>query len=200
MKKLIIQIGIVVSLLAIIYFLYQRNKTLKSESDRKSVNITALTSELEITKTKANDLMVTNKQLLLTKKEIEDLYQETAQKLKEANIKLKNVQSITDVTIGGNVDTTTVVIYDTIGVEPIIKAGFHNKWYDAEVKIENKLADWNISCRHDITLVLQNMKYKCRWLFWKRPVEAQVNVILSNDKDTVTKLQTIQLWNKKKKK
>ena len=55
MKKFIIQIGIAISLLAIIYFLYQKNQSLKRDSDRKSVNITALSSELEATKTTASE-------------------------------------------------------------------------------------------------------------------------------------------------
>lgn len=200
MKSLLIKIGIVAVLLLAIFLLYKRNRTLRDELNIKNVNVTALTSEIESLRTKNGELVVSNRQLFLTSSEFENLYKETSERLKSANIKIKNLQALTDLTVQGTIDTIVQVVYDTVNSKPTVSAGFHDKWYDVDVSLSDSVADFSVSCRHDITVVLQDMKYKCYWLFWKRPVEAKVNVIVSNANDTITKLQTISFLNKKRRK
>lgn len=198
-KILTILLILLATSFAAIYLLSKKYIAEKVVKDRYFRNIEALTDSTEYYKTAAGALVALNSGLELTTKELKSVNRELTDKVKSLNLKLKNVESITRTETVFQFVTRDSIIYlpvkDT-SISDVRKFLYSDNWVRWEAVIENcstiMPGGFAFSTKDSILTAVE-IKYKRRFIFWKRPAGISVHTSNANPYSTTEKSEYIKI-------
>ena len=168
----------------------------KAEVERLEKNQAALLQDIEYTRNKAGDLQATVDALTLRRDELERLLPAYARKIKDMEIRLKEVQSVAAVTMETSAAVTATP--DTIYV-PVPVPGdpapeprrfvYSDAWLDAVIYIGDS-ARVQVNVRDSLTVVAHREKRKC---LFRRPRVIKYTAVPSSPYTTVTGLTYVEV-------
>lgn len=165
----------------------------KKKAEVLETTITNLNQAMEALEIEMNDSITLHagrvKALTMSRQNLEAYYSGL---LKAANIKAKNVQSVTDVTslVADKVDSVPVYI-DRFG-------GLSTEYRDAYTRISvcidsNKVASFDYSIRDSLTILNTQKKHSILFGLIKWSEVEQTTVVNSNPKATIANIRTINV-------
>lgn len=184
----------------------------KLENERLSNNLKNVNMEVEVTKAKNGDLVYSVNALTVKSDELKYLNKKLYGDINNMNLKLKNVQSITDIRYQYE------TCYDTIFTSSSLTKFKHgldlsdkyttvtgNINLPLELFSSDSLVANSIKARPYISEFKFNLKdslkvvpewqYKRRWIFWKRVVGVTVHVKSESPNFKLDQIQTYQIKN-----
>jgi len=206
-KKYII--GSILILGLIWYVLNLRNKVeyLSNENNRKDNNIENMNFDIKQTKLKNGELQYSVKSLTLKRDELENFNKNIFDALNQMDLKIKNIKAVT------NIDYTYITnIKDTLKSTKIDNNNLVDDNYliNFDKDKNNKLtfngiisipkdypknspflSDINVTF-NDSLLIVPEIIYKRRWLFWKKATGVKMNIKSENPNFFLNKLQTYE--------
>lgn len=179
---------------------------IKSNNDKREQiqvlenNQNSLLQEKKTFKTENGELVQKNIQLQLTVDELKELNIVNESKLKELDVKYKNLQYYVDVELKSS-QHVQVPINDTLIVRDTIlyrakRFNYDNYWYTCDGIVYSDSVDLSLRCRHKI-LTMSEVKYKGWWIF-KKPKRVETTIYVSNPTDTIVKSIVIDVIKKNK--
>lgn len=180
---------IILSLVCIIVY---QGKTISDRKERVQVlegNQESLLKKVDSYRKENGALVEKSTKLQLTLDELKEYSLISESKLKEMDVKCKNLQSYINVLLESKLDTAvnlkdTIIVSDTVPLK-VKKFFYSDNWYRCTGLISNNKADLSISCKHDITVVSEGV-YKGWWIFRKLK-KVVSTVYVTNPYDTIVK-------------
>ena len=199
-KSNFILLAICAVLLAFTGFLLKTTKDKKEQIKVLENNQSSLLLEKESFRISNKELVQKNTQLQLTVNELKEFNIINEEKLKELNVKYKNLQYYVDVELKSNQQvqvpvTDTVIIRDTVA-EKAKRFEYDNYWYTCSGILIKDSVSLDMSCRHQV-MTMSEVKYKGWWIF-KRPKKVETTIYVSNPNDTIIKSVVIDVIKKNK--
>ena len=214
-KKYIIGIIVLILLVWWIYSLLNKIEYLQGESDRKDQNIENMSFDVKETKLKNGQLQYTVNSLTLRSGELEHFSSDIFKRLNEMDLKIKNIKSVT------NIDYNyTTNIGDTLKSKMINKNKFliaynkNNLDFSGFINIPEGYPNFEIpedfakvdSTKYpymsnlsvtfsDTLLIVPEIKYKRRWIFWKKATGVEMHIKSENPNFKLNKIQTYEFKN-----
>ena len=214
-KKYIIGIIVLILLVWWIYSLLNKIEYLQGESDRKDQNIENMSFDVKETKLKNGQLQYTVNSLTLRSGELEHFSSDIFKRLNEMDLKIKNIKSVT------NIDYNyTTNIGDTLKSKMINKNKFliaynkNNLDFSGFINIPEGYPNFEIpedfakvdSTKYpymsnlsvtfsDTLLIIPEIKYKRRWIFWKKATGVEMHIKSENPNFKLNKIQTYEFKN-----
>ena len=214
-KKYIIGIITLILLVWWIYSLLNKIEYLQGESDRKDQNIENMSFDVKETKLKNGQLQYTVNSLTLRSGELEHFSSDIFKRLNEMDLKIKNIKSVT------NIDYNyTTNIGDTLKSKMINKNKFliaynkNNLDFSGFINIPEGYPNFEIpedfakvdSTKYpymsnlsvtfsDTLLIVPEIKYKRRWIFWKKATGVEMHIKSENPNFKLNKIQTYEFKN-----
>lgn len=189
-----------ISLLLIGYIVFLNNslkekkeaiQTLENNNEQLLTGTRILETENGKLVYKVNEVTVTSAELALTNNSL-------SEELKNAKVKVKNLESLINLSISSK-DTITINTRDTLIQNlPFKTFNYNTKWYQVKGIQDNSTTKLDIGCYHDISIANETI-YKGWWIF-KKPLKTEVTVIVSNPKDSVQKIQSFYISEKRRRK
>lgn len=189
-----------ISLLLIGYIVFLNNslkekkeaiQTLENNNEQLLTGTRILETENGKLVYKVNEVTVTSAELALTNSGL-------SEELKNAKVKVKNLESLINLSISSK-DTVTINTRDTLIQNlPFKTFNYNTKWYQIKGIQDNSTIKLDIGCYHDISIANETI-YKGWWIF-KKPLKTEVTVIVSNPKDSVQKIQSFYISEKRRRK
>lgn len=189
-----------ISLLLIGYIIFLNNslkekkeaiQTLENNNEQLLTGTRILETENGKLVYKVNEVTVTSAELALTNSGL-------SEELKNAKVKVKNLESLINLSISSK-DTVTINTRDTLIQNlPFKTFNYNTKWYQVKGIQDNSTIKLDIGCYHDISIANETI-YKGWWIF-KKPLKTEVTVIVSNPKDSVQKIQSFYISEKRRRK
>lgn len=168
----------------------------KAEVERLEKNQAALLQDIEYARNKAGDLQATVDALTLRRDELERLLPAYARKIKDMEIRLKEVQSVAAVTMETSAAVTATP--DTVYV-PVPVPGdpspaprrfvYSDAWLDAVIDIGDS-ARVQVNVRDSLTVLAHREKRKC---LFRRPRVIKYTAVPSSPYTTVTGLTYVEV-------
>jgi len=202
MKGEIIGILIIIGLCFYTYSLYTDYQQTKVDKERFETNFNNSQFGIDSVRTKNGKLVYSVKSLTLKVGEFEKMKfdnENLSKELKEMNIKLKNVQSVTKIEYKYLYkippDSITIVKKN----DTIFQVKFEDNWlklHETISLVNNcnniKIDSLGLSLT-DSVIIVPEVLYKSYWIFWRKPTGIKVNIKSSNPYFNLDKMQTIQL-------
>jgi hypothetical protein len=214
-KKYIIGIIALVLLVWWIYSLLNKIEYLQEEGNRKDQNIENMSFDVKETKLKNGQLQYTVNSLTLRGGELEHFSSDIFKRLNEMDLKIKNIKSVT------NIDYNyTTNIGDTLKSKMINKNKFliaynkNNLDFSGFINIPEGYPNFEIpedfakvdSTKYpymsnlsvtfsDTLLIVPEIKYKRRWIFWKKATGVEMHIKSENPNFKLNKIQTYEFKN-----
>lgn len=170
---------IILILLITIKIMYSNYKNTKADLDHTYNNLTNSHFTIQEMTAKDKTLYYEINQLTLKKNEFEELVPKLNLEIKNLNSKLKNINNIT------TVNTIYDIKIDTIYIDTLKKIKTFN-YVDTFVVFKgevdyskNTLNNVNLTVI-DSLLIIQEVKYKRFWLFWKKPIGTKLKIKSNN--------------------
>lgn len=189
-----------ISLLLIGYIVFLNNslkekkeaiQTLENNNEQLLTGTRILETENGKLVYKVNEVTVTSAELALTNSGL-------SEELKNAKVKVKNLESLINLSISSK-DTVTINTRDTLIQNlPFKTFNYNTKWYQVKGIQDNSTIKLDIGCYHDISIANETI-YKGWWIF-KKLLKTEVTVIVSNPKDSVQKIQSFYISEKRRRK
>ncbi|MCK9415470.1 hypothetical protein M0Q97_02280 [Candidatus Dojkabacteria bacterium] len=183
-KVLYIAIALGYIIMGIIIFIgFNRIQNLKDKNSIMSQNLLNSKFEIDSIKNKNGEYHKVINGLLLEKNELKDFNSKLVEDIKNLNIKLKNVGSITKIQYEYiyNIDTIEIIKFS----DSIFKAEYKDNWLFLSEKIETfnqgkdiKIDSINIILS-DSLLIVSDIKYKGCW-FWKKAKSVKLHIQSEN--------------------
>lgn len=189
---MIISIGILLAIVTILAFCVD---SLNKERQRLNGNQSTLLSEVNHYRTKDSLSAATVGRLQLTTNEYEKYFANQAELIKSLNIKLKRVQSITQIGTSTEIPIKaqikdSLVLRDSLVLLPCIN--FHDAYVDFNGYIDQRQFIGKISIRDTIAHVAHRIPKK--FLFFRFGTKAiQLDVVSSNPYTTITYARYVEL-------
>lgn len=214
-KKYIIGIITLILLVWWIYSLLNKIEYLQEEGNRKDQNIENMSFDVKETKLKNGQLQYTVNSLTLRGGELEHFSSDIFKRLNEMDLKIKNIKSVT------NIDYNyTTNIGDTLKSKMINKNKFliaynkNNLDFSGFINIPEGYPNFEIpedfakvdSTKYpymsnlsvtfsDTLLIVPEIKYKRRWIFWKKATGVEMHIKSENPNFKLNKIQTYEFKN-----
>lgn len=182
---------------------------MRSKLSEKNVQIFALEnnqrsllSENETFRTSNEQLVTKVTNLSLTKEELNYLNDSIVKELKDSKVKIKNLTKYIDIHISSSQDTKPSVRDSLVYINDstFIKGKaieYDNYWYHYKGVVYQDSASLKIGCNHDIH-VFDEPIYKGWWIF-KKLKRIETTVLVTNPNDTLTRVFSVDVVNKKRK-
>lgn len=188
--------GLIISLGLLFFIQYLNLRGLKSENNRLSDNFYAMCDSAEVWKTKSGALATKTKNLEVTIDELSALYSDSRDKIKDLNIKIKNLESYQHGVIEKHIHDT-VILHDTIENEGIYKLGTYiDGCVTANFKIRDSSVVFDMVSQDTIDILISSKKQGSWWRFWGWPrrlvYETTVSTKCPNTKVVVNSLKIIK--------
>lgn len=162
------------------------------------VNAEQLLVGMRVLRTDSGMLVAKVNELTFSRAEIEYYNSELVKRLESAKVKIKNLESAIELSVSSK-DTVTVLNRDTfIQNLPFRTFSYNTKWYQVKGIQDSLSTKLEIGCYHDISIA-NEVIYKGWWIF-RKVIKNEVTVIVSNPKDTIEKVQSFYISEKRKKK
>lgn len=183
--------------------------TLKNKYEKEAYNNAKYYKfEIEKEKTKNGELQYTVQSLVLTNKELKEVNVELVKEIDNLNVKLKNVESATQI------EYQYIVSLDTIYIERIISNDTNNVYYcwykDKYINLQEKVTydricqDLNVDSLYlllndTLTIVNEILYNKC---IFKKPIGYKIHIKSENPYININRIETYSLLrnNRKNKK
>lgn len=211
-KKYIIGIIALILLVWWIYSLLNKIEYLQEEGNRKDQNIENMSFDVKETKLKNGQLQYTVNSLTLRNDELKHFSSDIFKRLNEMDLKIKNIKSVT------NIDYNyTTNIGDTLKSKMINKNKFliaynkNNLDFSGFINIPEGYPNFEIpedfakidSTKYpymsnlsvtfsDTLLIVPEIKYKRRWIFWKKATGVEMHIKSENPNFRLNKIQTYE--------
>lgn len=196
-KTVIIIIGIIILVSWYISSLLTTISTQKESIQVLEVNTEQLLVGMRVLRTDSGMLVAKVNELTFSRAEIEYYNSELVKRLESAKVKIKNLESVIELSVSSK-DTVTVLNRDTLIQNLSFRTfSYNTKWYQVKGIQDSLTTKLEIGCYHDISIANEVM-YKGWWIF-KKAIKNEVTVIVSNPKDTIEKIQSFYISEKRKK-
>jgi hypothetical protein len=187
----------------VIYFLISVNKKQKAEIERKTQNIEVLNSNYTSYKSAYNTGLKTIhgkdsiiqlnaakvQALTYTANEYKQYQASTTQTIKELNLKLKNVQAVTNI----GTSTSTTVHTNIVYVDSVKCLQFKDKFTTVSGCFKGDTIDLLVENRDSLTTIVSRIP-KCKFLWWSWGTKAiQLDIRAQNPNTKFTYLKYIEL-------
>ena len=196
-KRIVGTVAIVVAVLMVITYQYNRIKKLEQECARHERNTKTLMGDIETFRVRDSLNAAKVQGLELTLSEFKRFRADDAALIKDLQIKNRNLAAINKTQAETIIRLSatgrdTVVIRDSI---PVPAMTFHcgDEWYDFDGLLVDRQMTGKLANRDILTLV-ESVKYK-RFLFWKtkRVKERTLNAVSQNPHTTIIDMEHIVL-------
>ena len=170
---------IIIGLLIIIKIMYSNFKETKADLDRTYNNLSNSNFTIKEMTAKDKTLYYEINQLTLKKNEFEELVPKLNAEITNLKSKLKNISNITTINTSYNIKIDTIYI-DTL--KKIKTFNYIDSFivFKGEVNYnQNTLNNVNLTVI-DSLLILQEVKYKRYWIFWKKPIGTKIKIKSEN--------------------
>lgn len=198
--KIILILGVLV-LLVSHGTLYKKYKEVKQDRNRISQNYEVINQELDSVVGKNGELFYKINSLNLTQKELEETNKDLVANLDNMRIKLKNLESATNVEIEYIVKDSIIYvksISDTVFVTTKADDWLYNSWTTIVTEKNNKpkikVTDYELSI-HDSILIASEIEYK-GWWFWKKAKNVKIHLKSENPYSQVNRIENIKISRK----
>lgn len=156
MKKTFIFLAIILILTSFLLYFVQLYHNTRENLSRANSNVSALTSQLDTFRTKNNELVSKTENLQYTLAEAKMYNMELVERIRELNVKPKNVVSASEGTI--TIHTTdTVFLKETDG---IFNGEYHDTWTDATFTVKDSILSFDYATKDSLMVVLYGQKEK----------------------------------------
>lgn len=197
-KAFILVIGISLLLVGCIIFLSNSLKEKKEAIQTLENNNEQFLKGIRVLETENGKLVYKVNEVTITSAELALVNSDLSEELKNAKVKVKNLESLINLSISSK-DTTTVNTRDTLIQNlPFRTFNYTTKWYQIKGIQDISTTKLDIGCYHDISIA-NEIIYKGWWIF-KKPLKTVATVIVSNPKDSVQKVQSFYISEKRRRK
>ncbi len=181
-----IMLILVVSVICLVKALHKRNVTI----ERLQYNQTALSESLQSYKTESDLSAYYVKRLTQTVSEFKENNATLLQRLNDAQIKIRDLESVVDFEQKSNykILLDTVFLIDTITLTRKPTLAYSDKWIDVQI-IDNNC---NITTRDSIIIINHCKTRKFLFWTWKR-YSGQTTIINANPYSKIQDITTIDL-------
>lgn len=169
----------------------------KTEVTRMTNNFNNADFKIDSLKTKNGQTQYIVDALVLTKKELTESNSELIEKVKNLNVKLKNIESVIGVENHYFFSTDTLLIEKK--TDSTFKGSYSNEWVTLSqiVSLVNNKTNIKIDSVEiqifDKILLANEIKYKRVWIFWKKPVAIVTHITSENPYFHLDRMQTYSL-------
>ena len=201
MKKMyvyLIGIGIILILLASLIFTAHFALKARQNYVRAQQNLYNSDFQIDTLKTKNGELQYAVNTLTIKAKDLEELNPKLVEEIKNLKLKLKHVNTATQIQYNYTIKYDTVFVYKL--TDTTFKASTKDAWSDfsCDICIANntvEVGNVGISLKDSLILV-EEIKYKGFW-FWKRPVYMTLHIKSENPYFNLDKVQTYYFYKNK---
>ena len=183
-----------------LYMMFVKNNKLSEDNNRLSINQVALSDNIKYYKTESGKNAAKVTQLTLTKDEFEKVCADQVKVIKDLNLKLKRVESISTTATRTDVAITTV-LKDTVIVRDtvVIDNAKHFSWADSWNSIDGVIISDSVECEYHgtDTLTVVATRVPKKFLCFRYGTKyIEVDVTNCNPSTTITYNRTIKLKKK----
>jgi hypothetical protein len=199
-KIFLILIGIIGLLAGITFSQFKKVNKLKKDNERIYDNFIETTREVHKVRTENGTLHASINSLNLHFKEAQEFNGQLLQKVSDLNIKLKHAQSVK------KVEYVYIYVIDSTKITKVNDTTFLSNYTDEWLSLNQRITlteeksnilidSLNIELRDNLYIV-DEILYKRRWIFWKRPVGVKIHVTSDNPHLDIDKIESINLLKK----
>ena len=147
------------AILAIMSFLlcsvFAMYRNVKNNLSRAESNVSSLTSKVDSFRTKNNELVTVTQNLQYTVKEAKEYNSELVKKIKELEVKPKNVQSVSEGTMTVHVNDTVYLEADDFGV---YSGTWNDTWTSAYFEVKDTVLKFDYVTHDSLMVILYGQK------------------------------------------
>lgn len=197
------KIACIATIIAILLGWYISSLLTTISNQKESIQVLETNAEQLLTgmrtlRTDSGMLVAKVNELIFTRAEIEYYNRELVKRLESAKVKIKNLESVIELSIGSR-DTVILENRDTIIQNLSFRTFTYNtKWYQVNGVQDSLTTRLEVGCYHEVSIANETI-YKGWWIF-KKPIKSEVTVIVSNPKDSIQKVQSFFISEKRKRK
>lgn len=193
MKRILIESGIAIILLAVIAFLWGLNGQLRNDRERYRRNTETLMSDVEQYRVRdsLNAAKCTGLELKLSEYErfrAEDMALISDLRTKKRDLERITAAQLETITELSTVARDTVIIRDSVAV-PAQTLTIRDKWFDFDGMVANGLFTGTVINRDSLIVVESVTMSRCLFKKWRRVKNRSVDIISKNPN---TKIQDIE--------
>lgn len=209
-KKYLVYSIIFIAFILMGWISASKTKALRLENDRLNNNIKNINFEYAVSTNKNGELSYSVNSLTIKANELSMLNIGLTENIKNLNLKLKNLQSIT------NIEYKYIILYDTVyDTKKLSKLKYNynivdkftkfsgninlpEKLFSLDTIISNDkknypyLSDVNFNIT-DTLLIIPEFQYKRSWVFWKKINGVKVHIKSENPNFKLDRIQTFQI-------
>ena len=189
-------------ILGVIWYGYKKIQSQKIEIKRLDQNLVNANFDIIKSKTKNDKLQYTVSSLTLKNNEFEKVNKVMFDDLTSMNLKVKNLQS------ASNIEFKYVKTIDTVWGQATIDTNLYainwkDSWVDLSgiLNLNKKTSTGKLRpliqnlklTQKDSLLIASEIKYKRVWLFWKKPISIDIHIKSQSPYFDLDRLQTYQL-------
>ncbi len=200
MKRICIELGIVLSLVAIIAIMWQSNAKLRSERNTYKRNVANLMTRCETYKVRDSLNVAMCGELELSLAEFKKYKKQDAQLIQELKARTRDLERVTaaqtqTITELSTIARDTVILRDSVAI-PATFLTIRDKWYDFDGIIENGRFSGQMVNRDSLVVVEFVEKTKCLFKKWRKVKNRTVNVISKNPHTSIRNVEYIVIEKK----
>ena len=164
--------GILIIILGLLFFIQCSDiRGLKTETKRLSNNYYAMCDSASMWKTKTGALVTQTRNMEVTIDELNALYDGAKDRIKELNIKIKDLESYQKGVITKTIHDT-ITLHDTVINNKLYKTGIYSDGcLTVDFEINNDTAAFALNSNDEIDIFISYDKVGKWWQFWLWPRE-----------------------------